>query len=235
MRRINPIFLILLALAFFGFIQSPLFAVTEVEVRGASTLKAGEVLEASGLALPANFFSVNTSGILKALERVPRIEKASVQRFPPNHVIITVKERVPVGAIPQGKEFLTFDSFGIIVALEDGLQRARVPIVTGVALNNARPGESLDHPGAELARRVLLATDNSTRSNLSEIHVGDSGEIRVYTREGIMVFLGDGSDLAKKMSRFEGVLRDMRKKGWHPEIIDLRTPDTPVVKLRGRS
>lgn len=234
MRRF-VLFFILLVMAFFGFIQSPFFAVTEVEVRGAVSMKAGEVLEASGLALPANFFSVNAGRIAGTLQKAPRIERVSVRRLLPNHVIITVKERAPLGAIPLGKEFLIFDSYGIVMAVAEGLQGSRVPIVTGVSLNSAQPGETLHDPGAELARRILLATDSATRLELSEIHVGDPQKLRVYTRRGITVLLGDSADLAKKMSRFSGVLGDLRKKGWHPEIIDVRTPDSPVVKVRGRS
>jgi cell division protein FtsQ len=79
-----------------------------------------------------------------ALEELPWIEQASVQRVLPNRLRVEITERTPVAFLRSGAELTLIDSHGVILDRPDG-QEFQFPVVTGVP-------ESV--PRAERERRM---------------------------------------------------------------------------------
>jgi cell division protein FtsQ len=79
-----------------------------------------------------------------ALEELPWIEQASVQRVLPNHIRVDITERTPVAFLRNGTELALIDAHGVILDRSDG-QEFQFPVVSGVS-------ESV--PRAERERRM---------------------------------------------------------------------------------
>ena len=85
----------------------------------------------------------------RALEELPWVEQASVQRVLPNRVRVEITERTPVAFLRSGSELALIDAHGVILDRPAG-QEFQFPVVSGVP-------ESL--PQAERERRMQVYQD----------------------------------------------------------------------------
>ena len=94
----------------FIFAFGQIFAVTKIEVYYAKTpiqAKTNEIIDASGLKLKTNIFSIDESVLINNVNRNYTDKSVSlidVERVFPNRVIFHVKERIIVFAVPMSAD-----------------------------------------------------------------------------------------------------------------------------------
>src|SRR3989337_3689288 len=93
---------------------SALFALRQIEVEGAQTLTPDAVRAASGLEPGSrSIFTINAQEVTRRLLRQPWIASAQVRARPPHTILIRIRERVPVAAVPAARGDALVDAPGV--------------------------------------------------------------------------------------------------------------------------
>jgi cell division protein FtsQ len=213
-----------------SFADSSAFDIQTIDVRGNEAVAADDVVAASGLRPEMSVFAINAVRVRDRLRRDPRIADAAVKVAFPGVVRIVIKER-PVAAalrIPGGYVLVTADG----VALAPASAARAVPVLTVDLLDPAvvQAGTALPSAGARLGAQLAASLPPALQSEVTALRVDREGEIILYTRDGIAVKAGGADGARDRIARAGDVLAAVRARGMHVEYVDLRFPDSIVVK-----
>ncbi len=152
-----------------------------------------------------NILSLDLEGLAAQVVEDPWVAKASVVRVLPDSLHVTVEEHEPKAVMLLAGRLMLVDAEGnAFKRLEPG-ERDRLPVLTGFD-----DPALLGDPEAlrERVQRGLQALDayrSKLRPRLSELHVGDFGEVTLYTAElGTQLRLGRG-DVEPALARFDAL------------------------------
>lgn len=219
----SVLFSIIILVAGFILVSSPLFEIKSITVEGNLRLQAEEIRSASGLVPGTNIFQAQTGEARDRLEALPAIREAQLTREFPSTVRIVVVERVPVAILSMDGEFWEVDVEGVPVAKKgrgwDGL-----PVITGVRYGS---------PDLPRTLEVVGRLPDAVVSGLSEVSFGNDLRFILYTFDGIEIRLGQAERLEQKGGLLLEVLPLVRDAGRKVEYIDLSEPDKAVVKYAG--
>jgi cell division protein FtsQ len=112
-----------------------------------------------------------------ALEELPWIESASVQRILPNRLRVEITERTPIAFLRNGTELALIDAHGVILDRPRG-EDLQFPIVTGLPENMPREerGKRMQTYQEFLKNIDLVRAGSSDR--VSEIDMANSKDLR---------------------------------------------------------
>jgi cell division protein FtsQ len=197
---------------------SPRFEVKKVLVLGWKRVTETQVLTQADVPDKSNVFSVDLEAIRARVEHMEWVRYAIVQRVFPDTIAIKIVEREPVGLARFRGKVYQFDTDAAILDF-DASTGVNFPILDGLKPND-RAG-NLRRVG--LYSRVLL--DLRSQSELSEIHINETGEVSVVVSgEPLLINLGVG-DFHSKWLRYLEAKPEIQQ---HPEVVevDLRFKDT---------
>ena len=145
---------LLVLLAVWILVFSPVFGVRSVVVRGTHTLSAATVERAAGISHGTPLLRVNTAAAVARLDRLAAVRSATVRTSWPGTVVIDVTERRPVGFLRENGHVVLVDTTGArfrtvqtpparlpLLVLPSGADRATTAAVAAVAA--ALPGRIL--------------------------------------------------------------------------------------------
>ncbi len=136
-------FLIFLALVggMIAFLSSHYFDVKNISVEGNSVTVSEDIVEASGLKTGKNIFTVKKGKAVEKIEKNSYIKEAKIKRKFPKTLIIEVKERVAMAAVPYGEEYLILDDQGYILARQE--ENPKLPLLLGLTIKEMDVGKPL--------------------------------------------------------------------------------------------
>jgi cell division protein FtsQ len=113
-----------------------------------------------------------------ALEELPWVEQASVQRILPNRIRVELTERTPIAFLRNATELALIDAHGVILDRPEG-EDLHFPIVTGVSDNLPREErEKRMQTYQEFLKDVDLVRSGSS-DRVSEVDLGNPKDLRV--------------------------------------------------------
>ena len=221
-------FIFLVFITGFVLLRSPFFEVRNILVQGNQLLDQGQIKSVSDIAPGVNIFKVDLAAAAARLKLIPMVKDVQVTRSLPSTVVIGVEERKPVGLLPTGEGFIEVDGEGVY------LQKANagapgLPVVTGINFNLPGLGEAVDAAGLGDALTVISGLPGETVAELSEVHVENDGQIRLYTIEGMQCRFGLAEDIQEKGDILNQLLIELRAVQDRINYIDLSCADKPVV------
>jgi len=208
---------------------SPRFAVTAVEVRGASRVSPQRILEVSGIVHGANLWRINPEHVRARLEDLPEIRRADVVRELPNRVSIVVEERRPFTLVHAGR-LHWLDEEGRVLGEERHAVTPEVPVISGLSEEELASMRTAPGPRARQAItliRALLRTGSSLAGEISEIDMSRPEGPVLYTVDGVEVRLGT-EQWEERLARLEGVLSQVATDDVRG--VDLRFRDQVVLR-----
>jgi cell division septal protein FtsQ len=217
------------ALAAHWALTSPRFAVTAVEVRGASRVPPQRILEVSGIVHGANLWRINPDHVRARLEELPEIRRADVVRELPNRVSIVVEERRPFTLVHAAR-LHWLDEEGRVLGEEPHAVAPAVPVISGLSEEELATMRTAPTPRARAAItliRALLRTDSALAAEISEIDMSRPEGPVLYTVDGVEVRLGN-EDWDERLARLEGVLGQVATQDVRG--VDLRFRDQVVLR-----
>lgn len=222
------LFILLVLVTGYILLRSPIFEVKKVEVRGNHFLSADKILAVADIGIGANIFKLDLGEVTANLRLVPMIKEVQVSRSLPAAVVIDVKERRPLGLLSTGEGFIEVDREGIYLQ-KAGAGTPGLPVITGIQVVPAGPGQVISAEGLAGALAVIGELPEEIVSSLSEIHVEGDGQIKIYTLEGIQCRFGSATEIKEKAEVFSQLLLELRKQGGKVQYIDLSCAGQPVV------
>jgi len=222
--------LVVTGCAGWGATRSPLFDLDHVVVAGASHVSADQVRAASGLRRGEPLTDVDDMASARAVEALPWVQVATVDRHWPSSVTIRVTERAPIAATPaNGNGFALVDRTGLVV---DRVATMPAGLVALAGLAPAgEPGTRLSAEGvATLSVAVALPSGLAARTVGVTPAPGGGGEVELRLAPEGTVKLGAPDDLAKKFDAIATMLArvDLRNLA----VLDVRRPESPVLTRR---
>ena len=214
-------------------LTSPRFAVTAVEVRGASRVPPQRILEVSGIIHGANLWRINPEHVRARLEDLPEIRRADVVRELPNRVSIVVEERRPFTLVHAGR-LHWLDEEGRVLGEETHAVAPEVPVISGLSEDELASMRTTPGPRARQAItliRALLRTGSTLAAEISEIDMSRAEGPVLYTVDGVEVRLG-AEEWEERLARLEGVLAQVATQDVNG--VDLRFRDQVVLRKGSR-
>jgi cell division protein FtsQ len=163
-----------------------------------------------------------------ALEEIPWVESASVQRILPNRIRVELTERTPIAFLRNGTELALIDAHGVILDRPQG-EDLHFPIVTGLSENMPRDErERRMQTYQEFMKNIdLVRSDSSDRvsevelSNPKDLRVVMTGLARANDEQAVTIHFGDGDFTGKYRMLVENIA-DWQAKAGCVQSVDLQ-------------
>lgn len=209
---------------------SPRFEVRGLHYAPTAHVDDARLRELLALSPGTNILSLDLEELAARVVEDPWVAKATVVRELPDSLQVTVVEHEPQAVLLLAGRLMLVDAEGsAFKRLEPG-ERGRLPVLTGFA----DPALSTD---AEALRgrvlrglRALAAYEAKRRPRLSELHVGDFGDVTLYTAElGTQLRLGRG-DVEPALARFDALRAALGEEAEKLALVHLdgeRAPGRP--------
>jgi cell division protein FtsQ len=155
-----------------------------------------------------------------ALEEIPWVESASVQRILPNRIRVELTERTPIAFLRNGTELALIDAHGVILDRPQG-EDLHFPIVTGLSENMPRDDrERRMQTYQEFMKNIdLVRSDSSDRvsevelSNPKDLRVVMTGVARANDAQAVTIHFGAGDFTGKYRMLVENIAEWQAKAG----------------------
>jgi cell division protein FtsQ len=201
--------------------------VAQVQVRGGQFLSEGEVRELLGPAVGENILRLDIEALKGRLRASPWVAEATVTRALPDTLEVEIRERVPL-ALAELERLYLMDGEGVLIDIY-GPRTAGfdLPIVRGLAGFEAEARrDRAQRAGA------LLADLGDLASEVSEVSVTDSGDLRVVLKGPGEVLLLGPPPCRSRLLTFLGLRRDLAERAPGAEYFDLRFRDRIYAKQK---
>ena len=205
-------------------LSNHVFVVRNVEVVGAGSVSVQDVVRLSGIRLGGRLKAIDRSKVQTSVESTGRLAFVDVKAKYPTTVVLTVRERSQDALILQAGKVLVLDSDGYVAQVTERLPDAVIPYVTGLRTQSYMLGRQLDTADGRCAsmKAVVEALKaNGATAYASELNVTDSADLRIITRKGTTVLLGDAGDMARKIAWMAGALADLEARGENGGTLDV--------------
>ena len=212
----------LLAVAFAWTAWQRVFAsdrlrVGRLEVRGSHFLSEGEVRELVGPAVGESILALDIEALKARLRSSPWVADATVTRALPDTVRVEIHERVPLALAELDRLYLMDEDGGLIDIYGPRTGAFDLPIVRGLlGVEEESRRDRARRAGALLADLAELG------SEISEVYVEPSGDLRVVLRGPGEVLLFGDPPYRQRLVTFLSLRRDLAEKVPGAEQFDLR-------------
>jgi cell division protein FtsQ len=216
------------AWALFG---SRLLVVRSVTVTGEHLVTSAQVVAAADVPLGTSLISVDAGQVAQRVEGIRQVASVTVSKDWPDHLTITVRERVPVVAVRMAAGgYDLVDPSGVLVVWSR-TRPARLPLYQTSVDGGALRG----NPGLAMAAAVLAELSPALSKQVAEVSAsqvqagqgstpGDANQVLLGLRDGKTVLWG-GTGYAAQKNRELAVLLSGAA-----HYVDVSAPGTVVTK-----
>lgn len=208
-----------------------LFVVRSVSVSGTHLVTPAQVIAAADVPVGTPLVSVNAGAVAKRVEEIRQVASATVTKDWPDHLAITVTERVPAIAVRMaGGGYDLVDGTGVIVrwarVRPDSLPVFQTSL-TGAALRG--------DPGVAAVAAVLRELEHwlaaqVVRVSSTPVLTGEGGsvvqgqQVTLVLRDGTTVLWGAPGDATQKNRELQIMLKKSVRE------VDVSAPGTVVTR-----
>lgn len=183
------------------------FRVTNVEVMGSSYYSESEVKEMI-LQGPLAYNSVMAPILCSTDDAgdIPFVEGFRVKQMNHNTIVISVKEKQPVGCIPYLDSYIYFDRNGIFI--ESSKERMeKIPFFDGIQVDKVIKNEKLPMKGTTILNTAVALSTIFQKNDTLPDHIQFDEKYQITLIYGdIIVRLGADEYLEDKMARVFAIL-----------------------------
>ncbi len=227
------IFLFILSLFAAFFISSSFFQIKHIEVNGNQNVTREEVVKLSSVYYGENIFRINKKNSMKSIFQNPYVKLIKIRRVMPNKVIIDIVERQAAAYVPYVGSYLNIDEEGMILEVKPAINKPNLPIVRGMAFETFKIGEILsikDKDQLNMMKTLIGELKNaSLMGKVSEMDIANKSEIRLLTKTGIKINVGEMADISYRISFAKSILEDVEKRSMRGTI-EMSHKGNPVFK-----
>lgn len=185
----------ILAGAAWALLGSKFLVVRAVEVTGPPAVSRAEVIAEAGIRLGTPLIRVNPATVARRVERITLVQSAQVRRAWPDKIVISVRARTAVLAVPGGGGYQVIDRFGVV--MRHAARRPHgMPVLDTPAA--AGPASLRGSPSVLAAATVLRELPARLSRSVEAIDVPGADAVTIRLRGGVtIVWGGTGQPMAK--------------------------------------
>ena len=216
------VLLALVALILFRYV----FVVRNVEIAGNPSASYETVIRAARIGLGTSIFSVDEAEMRRGVNALGTIRLDGVEVRYPNTVILTVRERERKAMLLHMGEIRLLDEECCVVESVASVPNTDLIYINGMTVTNFLPGQPLQAKEGQVEAycAIMQALDaNGAAGYVSEIELGNVSELRLITRTGITVELGDASNMTNKIAWMRSAVADLVQRNEGGGTLDVRS------------
>lgn len=205
---------------------SPLLAVRTITVEGTKMLAPAQVLAAlkplQGRPLPL----VAPDDVTRLVSPIVQVKSVRSRAVPPNTLLVTVVERVPVALVKQSNGFSVVDGDGVEIAQAQDKSAFAVPVIDA-------SGGAIPHPTFLAITSVLAALPVDILAQLATAKADSVDSVQLKLANGKAVIWGNAQDRDLKAQVLAALMKanETPVKGQTPvTVYDVSTPRHPVTR-----
>jgi cell division protein FtsQ len=207
-----------------------------IEATGLTEVSRAEMLPVFGEDIGRNIFFVPLSERRRQLEQLPWVEHATVMRFLPDQIRVSIVERQPVAFVRQGAQIGLADASGVLLTMPAAMMAQHhysFPVITGIDARDPQPSRR-----ARMAvyQRLLAELDSNGQrlsEQISEIDLTDPEDARVLMPEpGSDILAHFGNDqFLERYQRYKAHIGEWRQQYPKLAAVDLRYDSQVVLEM----
>ncbi len=206
-----------------------------VEISGVHNASRAQVMEVAAADIGRNIFFVPLEERKRQLEQIPWVEQASVMRLLPNHIAVTIQERVPVAFAQIGPRVSLIDAKGVVMGMPANRQtKYSFPVIRGIAETEPLSSRAA---AMKIYNRLVgeLSANEAAGANyvsqLSEVDLSDPEDVKVTANDpgGTMVVHLGASDFLPRYKLYVAHVAEWRQQFQNIQSVDLRYEGQVVV------
>ena len=214
--------LALVALILFRYV----FVVRNVEVSGNQSASDEVVTRAARIGFGSSIFWLDEAQMRKGVNSLGTIRLEAVDVRYPDTVLLSVSERKRVAMLLHMGEIRLLDEECCIVESVDSVPDTDLIYVNGMTVTAYSQGEPLQAREGQVAAycAVMQALSaNSANAYVSEIELSNVDELRLITRTGITVELGNMQNMQNKIAWMRSAVADLEQRSEGGGTLDVRS------------
>lgn len=187
-----------------------------------------QVVKATGKQVGDHLLGVSTKKVALALQELPWVAEAKVERILPSTLKITVRERKAAMVVESGQGPFLVDANGLV--LQQGSED--LVAVTDLPLEPVVPGDRITTPEFAHSARILRSLPDEIRARVSAIRAPSIDQIQIETGGGPMIFYGAAEQIPEKNFAAETLFSGSAAGAAGVGVIDVRVPSRPATRSR---
>ncbi len=166
--------------------------------------------------------------VIHSIQTLRWVKEVRLFSLFPHILLIKIKERTPLIAIPYQDAFYLVDEEGMVI--DKTTEKGNLPLL----YVDIAPliGERLVIPNFEGIVNCVKIIEGSKGIRLREIHFPSGGEFYIIINEGLKVIMGEPTKLRQKIGILEVMLARIPQIEKRVVYVNLSCPDAPAVKER---
>lgn len=214
------IFFVLVMLA--GFLQSPLSAVSSIEVKGIHQVRYEDILRTAKIEKGVSFWKINKTDAAQAiLAAFPIVQSVDVQVSWTGEVVIAVVEKGISGTLVAPDGFYRVLQDGTALKPEDKGDTGNVPLISMDKLPKVEAGKKVASGDLLELVEQIPEVERGVLDQISEIRITADGPWKVFMRDKFEVRIPP-RQFADKMKGYAKYRDGLGQKA-QPGIIDLQS------------
>jgi hypothetical protein len=223
-----------LGLLYLGARETPIFALRDVEVRGAPANVRADVLEAVAGLRGKSLVALDGRALVQRLEALPTVRSAAYDRAFPNTLRLAIEPEHPVAVLVQDQSRWIVSVRGRVIAPEPAAGAGGMPRVRDREDGVLRPGDTVASGDILVVLSALAEAPSHTRLPIHSGRMDDGGNLTFVLAgdggAGPLLELGEPTDAALKLRVAALVLRKLSADERAAlAYLDVSLPDRPVA------
>jgi len=204
--------------------------IKRVVIAGNDHLEDGYIRRKSGVDSYRNLLTLPVGRIDRNLAEDPWIKGVKVTRKMLNTVVIEVVERKPVGVIDCGGTGFLADGDGHVIARVSPGEFKGLPRIHGSDTSLPRVDQTITGKEVLESVDVLDNMPEEISQTIQLVNPFDGRGQVLVSKAGFQIIYGSSSESEKKNEVLEAILADVKNSNRKIAYIDVRVPDSPVIK-----
>lgn len=214
------------------FYNSSYFKIKDIQVEGNLYYSSDEVTDLISNIIGTNIFEVDKKKVEDIISGgLVQLKEVALNKIFPDNIIIELEERKPYLKIGYRNDIFIMDDEGLVIGKinpGDEEKYEDLLLVWNVAKQSVGIGEKIAKRNALSCAEIYRMMDVQTKELIKEARLDDNiyGDIIFITFKSTEIIFGNSDEIVKKIE----VLKQLLKEESNYTIIDLRSPESPIVK-----
>lgn len=208
------------------------FSVKQVTFSGNRVLPSQHLHKLSGIDNYRNLLTLPVGAVEQNLEKDPWIKDVTICRKLPGTVQIEVEERDPVALADFGGATFLVDGNAYVVSKEDPQLYGHLPRIGCGDCSVPRVDTKVGNKVLRRAIQLLGSMPIGLRAEISLVNPFDGRGLVLVSRSGYLIVYGQTDERERKDEILEAIVVDIESKDRNVAYVDIRVPDSPVVKMK---
>lgn len=207
--------------------RSPIFEISNIEVRGNERVTTATVVERAGL-VGERMFSADLAAAQRELYAIPVVSSVHIERAWPDTIVIEVEERQPWGTWEQGGVGYTIDRDGVVIGTTPPPSGS--PVIVSSEPGSRMLGDRVDYQAVDAAAEIYEQLPRQLGTTVTEVAFLSGEGVQVTTGRGEVALLGDSGGITYKLAVWAAVASEAQSQGIAYSVVDLRYGNRPVLQ-----